>query len=130
MMRYILEDLRARAALAMPHLDPARSRLVARAARALERGTMPWGAAAGAALRAGLATHRGDRDGAIAYLRRAVLGYEASDMAMHAAAAAYRLATLLEDRVLVQDAEARMRAEGILRVDRYAAMLVPNVGGG
>jgi serine/threonine protein kinase len=130
MMRYILEDLRARAALAMPGVDPARSRLVARAARALERGTMPWGAAAGAVLRAGLATQRGDRDGAIGHLRRAVLGYDASDMAMHAAAAAHRLATLLGDGILVRDTEARMRAEGILRVDRYAAMLVPMVGGG
>jgi serine/threonine protein kinase len=130
MMRYILEDLRARAALATPGADPGRSRLVARAARSLERGTMPWGAAAGAVLRAGLAGLRGDRDGAIGHLRRAVLGYEASDMAMHAAAAAYRLATLRGDRLLMRDTEARMRAEGILRVDRYAAMLVPNVGEG
>jgi hypothetical protein len=73
-------------------------RLLAAAARdaaRLYRERVPWLAALGDLLSAGIAATRGNPDTAAAQLRRALAGFDAAGMALHAAIARLRLAALV-----------------------------------
>jgi serine/threonine protein kinase len=133
LVRNVMHDLRGRAAVAAA-MSGDRT-LLARAladARALERGTMPWGLAAASAIRAGAAAVRGDREQALTELRVAVPGFAMVDMPLYAAAAQRRLGALLggaEGKGLVATADARLIGEGVVRPDRFTAMLLPGFDG-
>jgi hypothetical protein len=134
LVRNIMRDLRGRAAVAAA-MSGDRTLLIRALAdaRALDRGTMPWGRAAAAAIRAGVAAVRGERHDALAQLRIAVPGFALVDMPLYAAAAQRRLGALLggsEGKGLVATADARLIAEGVVRPDRMAAMLVPGFDAG
>ncbi|HEX3760466.1 MAG TPA: AAA family ATPase [Kofleriaceae bacterium] len=67
----------------------------ARDAARLHRERVPWLAALADLLAAGIAATRGDTDAATAQLRRALAGFDAAGMALHAAVARLRLAALI-----------------------------------
>jgi tRNA A-37 threonylcarbamoyl transferase component Bud32 len=130
MIRLIMTDLRARAALATAMARPDPEALLRRArrdARTLARGGMPWCAPAAAIVQAALAIrHR--PDATVAQLRAAVHGFDAADMALHAAIARHRLGRLVggdEGRALLETAAARLRDLGVKNVAAMAAMLAP-----
>jgi eukaryotic-like serine/threonine-protein kinase len=96
--------------------------------RRLEREQMPWTSALASILAAGIARTVGDRRGAETALRAAIDGAEATEMAIHGAAARYQLGLLLggdEGAELVRDAVDVMTTRGVRAPERFAAMLVP-----
>ena len=122
---------RARSALAAAASagDPAALlRSAAKDARRLEREKMPWSLALAGLIRAGLAAARGDLDGSRARLAQAIPDLDRVEMGLQAAAARRRLGHLLggdEGRTLVDQADARMAAQGIRNPARMTAALAP-----
>jgi hypothetical protein len=133
--RIVTYQLRGRAALgaaaAAPAASSQRRQLVdgaRRDARRIARDHMPWGDPLAALLHAGASWLDGEDARAAAELRAAVQGFDAAGMALYAAAARRRLGELLggdEGAALIAIATAWMRAEGIVRPERMAAMLAP-----
>src|SRR5262249_49088982 len=121
---------RARAALAyaLTSGDAAALRVATRDAKAIERERMPWSKPMAALLRAGIASLEGDRGAAVAHARGAADGFDGVNMALHAAAARYRLGALVggeEGRTLVERAETWMRSETVKNFARLTDMLAP-----
>jgi hypothetical protein len=82
---------------------------------------------------AGVAQQRGDRARAIGLLEEAVAAFEGADMRGYAAAARRQLGVLRggdEGAQLVHDADEYFRGKGVLRADRFAAMLAPGFASG
>jgi len=131
LIRSIMTDLRARAAVAAAAVAGERAALLRRAlhdARTLARAPLVWTEAASRAIRAGVAAARGDRATAIAHLREAAVAFEGADMALHAAAVRHQLGLALGDdegTTLLAAADQWMAGQGVRRPDRIAAMLVP-----
>ena len=91
---------------------------------------MAWGSVLCMLLRAGLASCRTDRAGAVQLLRAAVSDCDRNQMALHAAAARWRLADLLpaassEATELRARAQRFLTAQAIRSPRRMVAMLVP-----
>ncbi|HUQ04191.1 MAG TPA: AAA family ATPase [Kofleriaceae bacterium] len=97
-------------------------------ARRIARERMAWSAPVVAMLRAGIAAARGDDEKASTLLTSAVPGFEAANMALHAAIARRRLGALRggeRGRELVAAADAWLAGQGVRRPDRFAALLAP-----
>jgi serine/threonine protein kinase/tetratricopeptide (TPR) repeat protein len=130
-VRISLAHLAGRAALAAAQGAPQPRALLADAASAaarIERERAAWGLPLADLLRAGVASARGDRDGAITVLDRAVRGFHAADMALHDAVARRRLGALLggdEGAAMTRKATTWMEAQGIVKPDRITALLAP-----
>jgi hypothetical protein len=103
-------------------------RIAARDARKLRRENFPCARGYAWLIRAGLASARGNADRAMAHLAVAAEGFDAADMALHAAAARRQLGRLQGgeqgDR-LIRDADALMAEETVKNPERMAAMLAP-----
>lgn len=129
-------NMRGRAAVASAaggHSVDARLRAAEKIARRIERERMPWSTPFGPLLRAGVASVRGDEDAVRTLLARAVAGFEAADVGLYANAARRRLGEVVggdEGRQLIQEADARMRAEAVASPERFTAMLAPGAYGG
>jgi serine/threonine protein kinase len=127
--------LRARCALAAAGnaglTASSRNRLLRSAlrdARRIEREKTPWGDPLARSLRAGVASHRGDRKVALECLVSAEAGFDAARMALYAAAARRCRGLLLGGEgglALVASADAWMRGERIKNPERMSAMLAP-----
>ena len=125
-----LWHLRARAALARlrapsPARDVAALRASVRAAIKVMDGRrlLPVSRPFAALLRAGLAEHGSERGAALAALADAAAGFDAAAMPLWAAAARLRRGALAGDPALADDAAALLRAEGVLRPERFCALL-------
>jgi hypothetical protein len=121
LIHLLMTDLRAR-----PDPEPLRRR-ARRDAHTLARGRMPWCAPAAALVEAALASRR-NPEATVAQLRAAVHGFDAADMALHAAIARHRLGRLVagdEGRALLDTAAARLVELGVKNVPAMAAMLAP-----
>ncbi len=135
LFRIETQHLRARAALAAaasPSLSAPRRRdllgLAGRDAKGIERERAPWGNPLAALLRAGMASLRGERRAALEGLATAETGFDATKMALYAAAARRCHGTLLggeEGRGLVESADAWMQGERIKNPERMTSMLAP-----
>ena len=131
LVRITMLDLRARSALGAAEQANDRKSLLRAAerdARRIASERMHWSEPLARLIRAGVRAMRGNTDGAIEHLRDACTGFEAADGTMHASASRRRLGQLLggdEGRALVEAADERMREEGIVRPDRWTAMLAP-----
>ena len=102
--------------------------LAPRMARRLRAEQMRWADPIAASLEATVAARRGDDDAARAGFAAAAAGFDAADMAVHAAIARRRLGERTggdQGAALVAAADARMRELGIVRPDRWAAMWTP-----
>jgi hypothetical protein len=125
-------DLRARCALAAAaEGGPDAIRLAAAAerdARAIASTRAAWGLPLAGLVRAAAASIRGNRRRATALLREAIAQFEAQDMTLHAAAARWRLARLVDDGE-GQRLEAKVRAwvdeQGATDIDGLAAVVAP-----
>jgi hypothetical protein len=132
-----LESLhhRARAALALAcdgAVDEAERRkllrMAERDAARMKWHRMPWGDALANLTQAGIAGARGNRTGAMSLLRAAEAGFEATDMALYAAAARRRRGQLTEGkdgRSLVDAVGLWMAGQNIRNPERMTAMLAP-----
>lgn len=97
-------------------------------ARRIEQEHVRWADALAALARAGIASVREDRDGALERLVFAEKAFETADMALYAAVTRLRLAALLggeEGRALEESANAWMRNQKIRNPAGFAAMLAP-----
>ncbi len=106
----------------------ARAAEARRLARRLERERMPWTSTLASLVAAAVENASAERRAAIASLRAAIDRACVAEMTMHGAAATRQLGLLLggeEGQGLVQDADDRMRSEGILVPAQWAAMLLP-----
>jgi Cdc6-like AAA superfamily ATPase len=115
--------LRGRAALAAGHLGHA-----ARASKKLSREKVGWADPLAALLAAGVARARGDDERARNQLDVAARGFDATEMALWAAAARWQLGRLVggdEGAALVAAAEALLRAQSVADPGRVAATLAP-----
>jgi eukaryotic-like serine/threonine-protein kinase len=133
----LLESLhhRARAALALAcdgSVGAAERRRLLRVASLdaarMKRHHMPWGDALAALTQAGIATARRDLDTAKGLLLTAETGFEATDMALYAAAARRRRGQLTggdAGRGIVEAADLWMGRQKILNIERMTAMLAP-----
>ncbi len=132
-LRMTCHDFRARHALAAAvrcsgserkaHLAQARQD-----AQRLGKEKLGWGDALVARIEAAMAHIEGDAAAAIVRLEQAERRFEVADMALHATIMRRQRGVLLggdEGRVLVSEAEAGMRAQAILRPERFAALLAP-----
>ena len=126
--------LRAAAALAAAteETDEKRSRKLLgaaeRHARKLARNAVIGSVPLSALIRAGVACARGENDRAAHLLTSAATDFDAADMRMYAAAARRQLGRVRggdEGAKLVDAADVLMRAEAIVRPDRFASMLAP-----
>ncbi len=118
------------AACAVPTRRASLLRRLDRDARTLARLGTRAGRAFSLSLHAGAAIVRGDREGALAHVADAEQAFASLDMALHAAACRRRRGELRGGdggRALVEEADAVMRLQGILRPTRLASMLVPGV---
>jgi eukaryotic-like serine/threonine-protein kinase len=123
-----LPDLRGRAAVALvrgasAEEKPALLREAEESARWLESRTVPWAAPHAAALRAGIAAARGERDACAPLYQQAVEKFEAVSLPMHAALARYRLGALIGDgagQALLAEASEWFRREEIRDPERFA----------
>jgi hypothetical protein len=89
---------------------------------------MAWTQPLAAMIQAGVASARDRRAEAATLLRAAIEQLEATEMAMHAAAARYQLGSLIggdEGEMLTARAERAMTTEGVRVPARLAAMLAP-----
>jgi hypothetical protein len=126
-----MAELRARVALAAARARRDGEQLLAaarREARTLARGQMSFGAPAAHSILGTIAAQQRDLKTAIGELRQAAHGYDAADMAMHAAATRMRLGRLVggdEGARLEREAEAWMSERGVRRPERLTAMLAP-----
>lgn len=131
--RVRIEALHLRGALAAAALGTTArsldlSRQAERCARKLEDERIAWAEPLAWAIRATLASAQGGSEEAEMQLRRAVAGFEASGMMLHAAAARRRLGALVggdDGRKLVKAADAWMGAEEILDPVRMTEMVMP-----
>jgi hypothetical protein len=99
-----------------------------RIAAQLDDEAMPYALPGGALLRAGTLGARGRREEALPHLDAAAAGFRGVDMTLHAACARRRKGEILggeEGRRLVAEADAAMAAQGIMRPDRWTAMIAP-----
>jgi len=102
-----------------------------RAAGNLVRGRIVLMRPMGLLLRAGTAAARGKKERATALLERAAQGFDAAEMALHAAAARRHQARLAggeTGRARARAADEIMAAEGICDPERMTAMLAPGFG--
>jgi len=138
LVRAEAHQLRARAGLARLALvaaagaEPRRAAVQAlrRDIDQLAREKVPWIDAIAELLRAGLARVTGDRSAAQAALRRAIVGFHAHDMALHAAVAARQLGRLLADaegQRLLADAESWMATQGVRHPAALARVFAPGL---
>jgi serine/threonine protein kinase/tetratricopeptide (TPR) repeat protein len=127
-------DLRARTALAAaaPAGSPAqRKQYLAAAARdagMMQKVHEPYVVALAQAILSCVAQLRGDLAGARSLLAGALAGFEASEMALHVAAARRRLGALVggdEGRALLAASDAYMTANRIRRPERMTQILLP-----
>ncbi len=124
---------RARTALAVAALSSGRERkrLVAEArasARRLVKERAPWAEAFAVLARAGAARMEGNDEAAVEQLDLAIRSFDALDMALYGQLARLRKGELLGGEAgatLVTVANAWMRGQGIVRPERFAAMLAP-----
>jgi serine/threonine protein kinase len=87
-----------------------------------------WADAAASLLRACILGGRGRPGEAVRQLEAAIQGFDAAEMALHAACARRRKGQLLggeEGRALIAAADARMREQGIKNPARWAALYTP-----
>jgi eukaryotic-like serine/threonine-protein kinase len=99
-----------------------------RMARRLEREGMPWTGVLAAIVRAVAENADANRPSALASLRAALQRAEAAGMAMHAAAARYRLGEALggdEGQEIVQTALLAMTTQGIQQPARWVGIYLP-----
>jgi hypothetical protein len=97
-------------------------------ARRIERERTPWGNALAGLVRAGIASARGDRDGALGLAAGAERDLSAADMALHAAVARRRRGEILggaQGAALVAAADAWMSERRVRSPERIARMLAP-----
>jgi serine/threonine protein kinase/tetratricopeptide (TPR) repeat protein len=130
-----LLDLRARSAIGCASLRsavPSQQRAWLKTANAdikrMEEEGMGWTNAAALSLRAGVALASGNRTLAREQALAAEAGFQAADMAVHAAVALRRRGELIggtEGRRLVAEADRRLSAQDIKAPERIAAMLAP-----
>ena len=121
-------SLIARATAESGSLQRSLLRQAERDARRLAREKLGWADGDAELIRAGIANTRGDRDETVRRLRSARERLLASDMRMHAAAAARRLGALLggeEGRSLLAEADDWIAREQVRDPARMTAMLVP-----
>ena len=127
--RVMLRDVRARGALAAAAAGIDRERHLARAARdarviARERGT--WTAGYVERLQAGLAMVRGDTESAKRSLQAAEAALDSAGLVLQAAVARRQLGMLIggdDGRLLVDSADAFMRARAVVNVEAMSRML-------
>jgi serine/threonine protein kinase/tetratricopeptide (TPR) repeat protein len=131
-VRICCEHLRGAAALAAAARSPSPAPLLAAAARAgkrLEAENAAWAAPLGTLLRAGARAREGQRGTAVtALLEEAARTAESRGMSGFAAAARRALGVFRggpEGRALASAADAELAAKGVVRPDRFAAMLAP-----
>jgi serine/threonine protein kinase len=132
LVRTVLAHTRARCALLLAAQGQgdtaALLRVAEQAARRLERERVAWAEAMSVAVRAGIAHCRGDRDATAVLLARAIEKFDRADMGFFAAAARLRLARIddgARGQARLAEAEAVLRAEGLVNPDGLADMLVP-----
>jgi hypothetical protein len=97
-------------------------------ARQLDRQRVAWASAMAHLYRAGVASVRGDADGAVARLNAAAAAYDAVDMGLYAAAARRHLGGLLggdEGRALIATADVWMTGQEVRNPARMAASIAP-----
>jgi hypothetical protein len=123
--------LRARAALALAAEGGARRALVESAerdARRIEREKAHWGAPVAHLIRACVAVIRGEPERGLTWLDMAEAGFDAADMALHAAVARSRRGGLIggdEGRALIVSAHGWMAGQGVSNPARMSTMLAP-----
>ena len=133
-VRMMLSDLTGRTALmaATEHSGAERESLlrkVEQSAAALAREWSTWGLPQAQALRAGALAVRGQTQAARATLAESASGFDGADMPLHAAAVRHRSALLLggpEGQRLADEAEAALRALGLVNPTAWTQMLVPD----
>ncbi len=129
--RGLFSDVHARCALAAAIEAPDHRPLLRAAERdalRLEREKMPWMEPLAERIRAGAAALRGDEVSAAAHLRRAVAGFDAADMPLHAVVSRRRLGELLGGQAghsLIDEADAWMTSQGIRNPPRMTALYAP-----
>jgi hypothetical protein len=131
-MKVVMVHLRARAHLAIAAKDPARRdahlALATKYARELERAGVPAAIALGKLVHAATLAIGGDRAGAIAGLRDTIERFDATKMALHAAAARSALAALVggtEAAALSAHADARFREQHVANPARFVHLYAP-----
>jgi eukaryotic-like serine/threonine-protein kinase len=133
-IRVVLTDLRARAAIASARSARDRDSLVrvaTEAARSLEAEGMAWVDPIAAVVRAGIAGVERDLDGAKAALDRAICGSSAADMKLLKAAARRRYGEVVggeEGAGIAAEATRWMREQGVVDPGRMVEALVPGFG--
>jgi serine/threonine protein kinase len=132
LVRVVLTHTRARCALSLAAQgqdpDGALLRVAEQAASRIERERLAWGDPMAAAVRAGIASCRGDQSTAVALLDRAIDGFDRADMGFFATAARLRQAGIAGEeraRDRLAEAEPVLRAEGVVNPDGLADMLIP-----
>jgi len=106
-------------------------RTVERCARRLDRNRTPGGRPMAALVRAGVCVQRRQFDEAAQLLTQAAAGFDAADMALHAAIARRRCGQLLggeQGRTMVANANQFMVDQEIRNPDAIARMLAPGFG--
>jgi hypothetical protein len=133
-LRVLLMDLRARAAIAAARSSPDREpllRLARDTARALEAEGMAWVDPIAARARAGIAAVERDFGGAVVALDKAIRGFTAVEMKLCAATAQRRYGEIIGgdqgDRI-AREADRWMRAQGVIDPARMVGALVPGFG--
>jgi serine/threonine protein kinase len=132
LMRVVLTHIRARCALLLAAQGQdqggALLRVAEQAASRIERERLDWGNPLAAAVRAGVASCRGDQETAVTLLDRAIDGFDRVDMAFCAAIARMRQAGITggaRGRDRLAEAEPVLRAEGVVNPDGLADMFIP-----
>ena len=135
MVRVECVELRARAALAAAAAGgPDAKHLLEAAkkhARRVEREKMAWSDALAALVRAGVAAVEGDEVRAVGLLESAEASFDSCEMPLHAACARRLRGKLVGGAAgdgLVAAADDWLRGQGIVRPERFAAMLAPSDG--
>jgi hypothetical protein len=122
LMRIETKYLRARCLIAAAAVDKqgggARLAAAERLAAEMKREGVAWADPLASIVRAGVAAARGEKDRSRELAGRARIGFDAAEMKMHAAAAAYVLGG-------IADASARLRACGVTNPAATAKFLAP-----
>lgn len=132
LLRILLWHLRGRVALGAFDKSARDPSALARAAlgdaRRILRENQKWSNPLGRLLEGAAFARRGDKERALACVASATEGFEASDMALWAAAARWRHGELIggeRGRKLIDEAEARFRDQAVKEPAKYCAMLAP-----
>ncbi|MFO0762946.1 MAG: protein kinase [Byssovorax sp.] len=130
LMRVHLTFLRARTALAAAPDRALAGELLAeveRAASLLSADALPGASAMAACLRGAIAARRGQAEAAAPELERAVAGFEAAEMALHAAVARHKLGVLRGEagHAMAEEAEQWMQEQGAASPAQLSSMLLP-----